>query len=343
MSEDKPRIGIAVGTGGPQQKGPVNYEKIMQLAEVADDVGVDTLWIPETWGRDCVTLLTQLVLRTKKIKIGTSIMPIYSRSPGIIAQTFATLDELSEGRMIIGLGTSGNIVIEQWHGVEFKDPIGMLREYVEIIQMMIGGERVNYDGKHFQLQRFKRNMTPVRKRIPIYLATLAPKSVRQTGELADGWMPTSWPLSKLHVGIEHLKEGADKAGRSVDEIDVVYGGGLAVTDGSSEANNKVEMMSRGGTAFYIGRMGKFYYNNLVRHGWKDACDAVRAKWDKRDPMGASMAIPKELIDELYFAGDIDQCRERIKTLHDNGTTLINMGMPGSDPKKVRETLEALLA
>src|SRR5262249_38604424 len=149
----------------------------------------ESLWSGENWGRDNVTLLSYVAAHTDRIGVGTSIMNVFSRSPALIAQTAATLDELSGGRASIGLGTSGALVIEQWHGVPYRKPLQRTREYIEIIRLALSGERVNYDGEIFHLQRFRLGFNPPRTNIPIYVAALGPKNVELTGELADGWLP----------------------------------------------------------------------------------------------------------------------------------------------------------
>ena len=156
-----------------------NTEQVIRDAKVADEAGVDSLFVAETWGHDAFTLLTLLARETKRIKLGTAIVNIYSRSPGALAQHFATLDQLSGGRMLIGLGTSGPNVIEHFHGVKFEKPFTRTREYVEIINMLLRQEKLDYDGDVFKLARgFTLRFTPVRPHIPIWIASITPKSVQ---------------------------------------------------------------------------------------------------------------------------------------------------------------------
>ena len=154
----------------------------MKRARIAEDVGVESLWVAEAWGRDAFSMLTQLALETKKIQLGTAIVNVFSRTPAVLAMTFGTLDELSGGRAMIGLGSSGANVIEHWHGVKFDKPATRLREYIEIINTIMRRQKLDYDGKVFQMSRgFTMQFPTVREHIPTYIASITPKSMEQTG------------------------------------------------------------------------------------------------------------------------------------------------------------------
>src|SRR4029453_17825063 len=181
---------------------------------LADAAGGDTGWGAEAWGRGCFYILTLLARENKHNKIGTGIVNTYSRTPAALAQHFATLDELSGGRMVIGLGTSGWRVIEHWHGVPFQPSLTRLREYVEIMRLIFAGEPLHYHGKVFQLDRgFRLRFQPVRTSIPIFIASLTPKSVVQTAQIADGWMPVMIPLPHLGTEITAFRDLVRQAGR----------------------------------------------------------------------------------------------------------------------------------
>src|SRR5918996_2967348 len=206
---------------GINWQGSLDYNALIEKVHIADAVGVHSVWVPEAWGRDAFTILALLADRTKKLQLGTAIVNIYSRTPAALAQHFATLDELSGGRMIIGLGTSGPQVIEHFHGVPFKPPLTRLKEYIEIINTLMRSEPLKYRGKLFNLQRgFTLRFTPVRSHIPIYLATLNPKSVKLTAELADGWLPIMIPLQKLKSEIQAMRQMSIAAGRPASAVSV---------------------------------------------------------------------------------------------------------------------------
>ena len=196
----------------------ITRSEFIEIAQLAEDLSYDSIWVPEMWGRDAFSILGLLAAHTKKIKLATGIIPIYSRSPAIIAQTIATLDEISDGRMMLGLGTSGPIVIENWHGTPYEKPLQRTREYVEIIRMILNSERVNYEGEIFNLKNFRLQFKPIRKDLPIFIAAMGSKNIQLTGELADGWIPFLIPPEQIDSGKKELESGAGKAGRSLDQI-----------------------------------------------------------------------------------------------------------------------------
>src|SRR2546427_6190852 len=195
-------------------QGPMDYDQALVRVRLADEAGVDTAWVAEAWGRDCFSILALMARETRRMPLGTGIVNTYSRTPAALAQHFATLDEISGGRMIIGLGTSGYRVIEHWHGVPFQPSLTRLREYVEIIRMILAGEPLKYSGKVFNLQRgFRLRFQPVRSRIPIFIASLTPKSVAQTARIADGWMPVLIPLEHLRHEVQAFRRLGQEARR----------------------------------------------------------------------------------------------------------------------------------
>jgi len=172
---------------------PAEWNQVMEKVRIADELGYDSIWLGESWGYELFTSMADLVRVTKRIKIGAGIANIYSRTPALIASTIATLDERSGGRMLLGLGPSGANVIEHWHGVPFQKPVQRTREYVEIIRMILRGEKLVYHGEMFNLERgFKLRFTPPRTNIPIYIAAMGPKNVVQSGEISDGVLPVYW-------------------------------------------------------------------------------------------------------------------------------------------------------
>src|SRR5215510_3593270 len=221
---------------GINWQGPLDYKALLEKVRIADAVGVHSAWVPEAWGRDAFTTLAVLADHTKNIRLGTAIVNTYSRTPAALAQHFATLDELSGGRMIIGLGTSGPQVIEHFHGIKFNPPLTRLKEYIEIINTLMRNEPLKYDGKLFNLQRgFTLRFTPVRSHVPIYLATLNAKSAKLTAELADGWLPVMIPLSKLKSEIGALRQMSTAAGRPADAVSVRAPGTATVTKNIGQA------------------------------------------------------------------------------------------------------------
>src|SRR5215510_14811798 len=170
-------------------------DEVLSYVKAADELGYDTIFVPEAWGRDAFTTLGWIAANTRRVKLGPGIVNVFSRTPTLIAQSIATLDEISGGRAVLGLGTSGPIVIENWHGMPFDQPLLRTRETVDIVRQALSGSRVNYDGEIFHLQGFRLGVKPSREVIPIYIASMGPRNLALTFTIADGWTPIWLPLS----------------------------------------------------------------------------------------------------------------------------------------------------
>jgi F420-dependent oxidoreductase-like protein len=304
---------------GVNWQGNRDRERVFDEIRAADDGGVHSAWVAEAWGQDAFTLLTQLAERTSRIQLGTGIVNVYSRSPGALAQHFGTLDELSNGRVIIGLGTSGANVIEHFHGVPFDRPLRRLREYVEIINTLIAGEPLTYHGEIFTMDRgFTLRFDTLRKHIPIYLATMAPASVRQTARIADGWLPIWTPLEKLAAEIRAFRDTAAGAGRDPDALVVRSPGSIRITSDVDRARAAVA----GSLAFYVSRMGVFYYQHISRLGYADEAAAIKRAWDENGSAAGTAAVPPELQQQVGFVTDsVEAARERIAEQEAAGVNL----------------------
>jgi F420-dependent oxidoreductase-like protein len=318
------KLSIGVGWTGD------NTDQVIGEAKLADEMGIDSLFVAETWGHDAFTLLTLLARETRRIKLGTAIVNIYSRSPGALAQHFATLDQLSGGRMQIGLGTSGPNVIEHFHGVKFDKPFTRMREYVEIINMLMRREKLDYAGKVFQLARgFTLRFDPVRPHIPIWIASITPKSVKQTAAIADGWLPIFFPKAQWKQQLDLFQAAVREAGREPKDVLVRCPYTVSITDRPERA----EAARRGNAAFYIARMGDFYYEHFVRMGYRDAADAVRAAWAKGGSAAGAAAVPTELVAELGMAGEVNACCDALDEAAEAGFHLLSVTVAERDPQK----------
>ncbi len=315
---------------GINWQGPLDMDSTIEDAKIADDAGVDALFVPEAWGRDAFTILTVLARETSRIKLGTAIVNIYSRSPGALAQHFATLDELSGGRAIIGLGSSGDRVIEHFHGVKFGMPLTRLREYVDIINMLMRQEPLEYSGRIFNLERgFTLRFEPVRDHIPIWIASITPKSVRQTAEIADGWIPIFMPREQWKVQLDLFFDAVKAAGREPEDVVVRNPAGVTVTNEPERSYAGVA----GNAAFYIARMGEFYYEHFVRMGYKKQADAVREAWNEGGSAGGARAVPPDLVQQLGTAGSVEQCSEALEEAEAAGFRCHSVSVAEQDPKK----------
>jgi alkanesulfonate monooxygenase SsuD/methylene tetrahydromethanopterin reductase-like flavin-dependent oxidoreductase (luciferase family) len=336
------RLAVSVGfTGNPEQN-----REIIQRVKIAEEVGVEAVFTAETWGRDQFSLQTQMALATSKIKLGTGIAPVFGRSPAVLAMTFATLDELSGGRMIIGLGTSGSRVIEHWHGEPFEKPLQRLKEYCQIINLIIGGEKVFHEGEIFKLQRgFKLLFNPVRNHIPIYIASIAPKSMDICGEVADGWMPVYWPKSKFRDGLGRIAKGAAGAARPAGSVECV----ASLTTVIDDDVEKAKRQAAGPISWYVTNMGDFYHRMLTRNGFGEQVAAMRKAGEEHRPMPFQTndeimaAMGDEMLGETAIWGDLETVSAGIEERRQLGVDLPIIGMPTGDAKKVEKILGTLVS
>lgn len=326
---------------GVNWQGNLDRERLYDDVRAADESGIHSVWVAEAWGRDAFTTLTLLADRTKNVQLGTGIVNSFSRSPAALAQHFASLDELSGGRMIIGLGTSGANVIEHFHGIPFEKPMRRLREYVEIINLLVAQEPLNYEGEIYHLGRgFKLNFDTVRKHIPIYLATMNPASVRQTARIADGWLPIWTPIERLEDEVKNFRETAVKAGRDPASLVVRSPGGITITKNVERAKAGVA----GGLAFYVSRMGVFYYQHVSRLGYADEAAAIKGAWDKGGREAGAAAVPEHLQQQVGFVTDsVEAARERIAEQEAVGINLHDVRVDAESAQERARVYEQLVS
>ncbi len=336
------RLAVSVGfTGNPEQN-----KEVINRIKVAEEVGVEAVFTAETWGRDQFSLLTQIALQTSTIKLGTGIAPVFGRSPGVLAMTAATLDELSGGRVILGLGTSGDRVIEHWHGEKFSKPIQRTKEYAEIINMIVSGEKLLYDGEIFKLQRgFRLLFETPRKHIPIYIASISPKSMQSLATVADGWMPIYWPKSKFMDGKKAISEAAKAAGRAGDAVECVAS--LTVVINPDE--QKAKMQAAGPISWYVTNMGDFYHQMLTRNGFGEEVAAMRkvGETHKPPPFGTNpeliAAMGDRMLEETAIWGDLETVAAGIEERRQLGVDLPSISMPQGPLDQVERILGTLVS
>jgi F420-dependent oxidoreductase-like protein len=328
------KLGI---TGGISPGG--DWQEAVRTARLADELGYDAVWLGETWGHELFTSMADLVHHTERIKIGAGIANVFTRSAALIAMSAATLDELSGGRILLGLGSSGHIVIERLHGVPFEKPLTRIREYVDIVNILMRGERLDYSGEIFELrQGFRLRMNPVREHIPIYVASITPKSLRQSGEIADGVLPIYWPGGRYRWLRELLDEASDAAGRPPGSCAIAPYITTALVEDESE-RTAMRLAARRPIAFYIGRMGKFYAEHLERMGWPEEVAAVRKGWEEGHDAAAN-AVSDEMVDETALVGTADEIAARLEQWTADGLDQPLLGIAGDESKKAR-TMRAL--
>jgi len=323
---------------------PAEWNQVIEKVKIADELGFDSVWLGESWGYELFTSMADLVRATKRIKIGAGIANIYSRTPALIASTVATLDERSGGRILLGLGPSGANVIEHWHGVPFEKPVKRTREYVEIIRMILRGDKLVYHGEFFNLERgFKLRFTPPRADLPIYIAAMGPKNVVQTGEIADGVLPVYWPANKWSELREQVEEGARIAGRPPHSAAIApYITTVILPENSDEEKKAIARFNASKPlAYYIGKMGVYYAQMLSRNGYETDVQAVIEGW-KQGMKTAIEAVSPEMLDATSIIGTAKEVVAKLDQWAASGVDEPLLAMPGGSVDDAASRLGSLM-
>lgn len=332
-----PRFGLTVPIGEE-----LSRQESLDLIRRAEDLGFESAWYGESWGYDAFTTLTQVASLTSQIRLGTLIATVFSRTPTMMAQSAASLDAISGGRLILGLGTSGPIVVRDWHGQTWGRPTQRIREYVEIVRMVLTGERVDYEGMLFRLKNFRLRNAPHRTSIPIMIASLGPRGVEQAGEIADGWLPIFPSARSLDGGTSLLAQGASRSGRSMDDFEIAP---MILTAISDDDPQSVRNLARAHIALYVGGMGTFYADLLTRYGYGDEVARIAGEWKKPRRAGrlaAAEAVTNEMLDAMTMVGNRRHVFSRIDEYRSAGVTLPIVAFPfGADKAVMSQTIEAL--
>ncbi|HEX4108887.1 MAG TPA: LLM class F420-dependent oxidoreductase [Solirubrobacteraceae bacterium] len=297
----------------------------LAIVQEAERLGYDSVWTAEAYGSDAATVLAWLAAQTTRIRLGAGIFQIPGRSAAMTAMTAATLDQLSGGRMIIGVGTSGPQVSEGWHGVRFPRMLARTRDYVAVVRMALSREPVIYEGETLQLplpdgpgKPLHLTIAPVQEQIPIYLAAIGPRNTELAGEIADGWMPTLFSPEHVADFRALLQTGAQRTGRDLSGLDIAPTAQVCVSDDLAAAREKMRPF----LALYIGGMGsraQNFYNRVVAgYGFQDAAQTIQDHYLARRYDDAMAAIPDELIDTVSLVGPRDRVRERLRAYREAG-------------------------
>jgi F420-dependent oxidoreductase-like protein len=322
------KLGLSLGYLIPGTT-PADHLTVVQEAE---RLGYDTVWAAEAYGSDAASVLAWLAAATSTIKLGSAIFQMPARSAAMTAMTAATIDLLSGGRMVLGIGSSGPQVAEGWHGQRFARQLQRTREYVAVVRLALARERVEYHGETIELplpdgpgKALKLMIAPVQERIPIYVAAIGPKNTALAGEIADGWIPIFFSPEHVAEVRAPLEEGARRAGRSLDGFDIAPTVNTYVSEDREAARDRMRPF----LALYIGGMGsreQNFYNQLVqRYGFEDAARTVQDLYleGKREEAGA--ALPDELIDLITLCGPKEHVRDRLAAFRDAGVGTLTVG------------------
>jgi F420-dependent oxidoreductase-like protein len=324
-----------------------SVDQVVQL----EKAGLDTVWVAEAYGVDAVSIMGYLAARTERVQIGSGILPIYTRTPALLAMTAAGIDQVSDGRAILGLGASGPQVIEGFHGVPYDRPLTRTREIVEICRAVWRRERLTFEGDAFRIplpedkgtglgKPLKMITHPVRDRIPIYVASLGAKNVQMTAEVADGWLPLFFiPEKAKDVWGESLAKGAANRSADLGALEICAGGLVAIGDDVEHLRDLPRPM----VALYVGGMGargRNFYNDLARrYGYeKEAAEIQDLYLDgKKDEAAAK--VPAELLEKTNLVGPEGYVKERIAAFKEAGVTVLNITPIGADPAAIVEQVK----
>jgi F420-dependent oxidoreductase-like protein len=335
------KLGLNLGYAPPG----TNPADLFPLVQEAEALGFDSVWVAEAWGTDAVSVLGWLAARTERIKLGSAIMQIAGRTPANAAMTAATLDLLSGGRFLLGLGTSGPQVVEGWHGQPWRKPLGKTREYVEIVRAALRREVVEHEGEHYRIpwdgagatglgKPLKLMLRPLRAEIPIYIAALGPKNVALAAEIADGWLP-------IFV--------------APDRFDEAFGPSLAAAPPGFEIAATASVLVgddvpalldalRPHVALYVGGMGakgRNFYNALVRrYGWEEEAERIQELYLGGKQREAIAAVPDELVHAVALVGPKERIAERLEAWRETPVTTLVLGT--TQPEALRTLAELVL-
>jgi F420-dependent oxidoreductase-like protein len=320
------KLGLNLGYAPPG----TNPTDLVPLVQEAERLGFDSVWTAEAWGTDAVTVLAYLAAKTEKIKLGSAIMQIPGRTPTNTAMTAATLDLLSGGRFLLGLGTSGPQVVEGWHGQPWGKPLGKTREYVEIVRTALRREVVEHTGEHYSIpydgpgatglgKPLRLMLRPLRSEIPIFLAALGPKNVALAAEIADGWLP-------IFVAPERFDE---TFGPSLAEARPGFEIAATVSVLVGDDVEALRDTLRPHVALYVGGMGakgRNFYNSLVRrYGWEEEAERIQDLYLAGKQRDAIAAVPDELVDAVSLIGPKERIAERLEAWRETPVTTLVLG------------------
>ena len=341
------KLGVHIGYWGLG----LTSEDQLEIVQEAERLGYDSVWAAEAYGSDTATVLGWLAGQTSTIRLGSGIFQMPGRSAAMTAMTAATIDQISNGRMILGIGSSGPQVSEGWHGVRFGKQLARTRDYVAVLRMALARERLEYSGETLELplpdgpgKALKLTIGTVQDQVPIYIAAIGPKNTQLTGEIADGVIPTLFSPEHVAVMRDELQVGIDRAGngKTLADIDIAPTVQVYVSDNLEDARN----LMRPFIGLYVGGMGsreQNFYNQLVRrYGFDDAAQEVQDLYLDGKKDEAMAALPDELIDMVAICGPADHVRERIAAYREAGVGTLGVS-PVAFTREERITQLRLIA
>jgi alkanesulfonate monooxygenase SsuD/methylene tetrahydromethanopterin reductase-like flavin-dependent oxidoreductase (luciferase family) len=313
--------------------GPLlSMHEILLFAKMADErENVDSLWVPESWGRESFSTLGAMSQITKKVRLGTSIVNIYSRTPATVAMAAITLDVLSNNRTIIGLGASTAAIVENWHGIQFNKPASRMKEYIDCLRLINRGEKVKYNGEFFKINNFKILHRPQRMHIPIFVAAVNKRMVSMASELADGTLLYLRPFEELKRTARELKQATKRNG-----FEIACSFICAISNKDPE---KARDRAATTLAFYVA-VGKYYSKFLAENGFEIEVEKINAEYRKAGAEGAAKFVSDKMLSSLVICGSSEECRESLSKFLSTGITLpiLQFNPVGDSERSFKEML-----
>lgn len=327
------RLGITIGLEG------ASLQEAVDLCVRAEELGYTDVWSAEVGGADGIAALASVAAQTGSVRLGTAILPVFTRPPALLAMGAATLQNLSGGRFVLGLGTSSPVIVGGWMGGSFDRPLTRLREYVEVLREALAGKKVSYQGETVSLEGFRLQLDPGAP-VPIYVAALGPKACRLAGEVADGVIFFLKTPRGVRQGLEWVAEGAKAAGRDPADLDSV----IRVTAAVDEDPKVLRFVSRRLVTTYAAVA--VYNRSLILQGFEEEATAIASAWAAGDREAATEAVSDRLLDELLITGTAEQCREGLAEFRAAGVktpVLLPVSVAGDPAERVTRVHEAVAA
>ncbi len=304
--------------------GPLlSMQQLLAFAKMADKKqNVDSLWVPESWGRESFATLGAMSQVTERVRLGTSIINIYSRTPATVGMAATTLDMLSGNRTVIGLGSSTAAIVENWHGIKFEYPVERMREYVHCLRLIASGERVKFSGKFFKVNDFKLLHQPPRKRVPIMVAAVNKKMLSVASDVGDGVLLYLRPIEELQKTVPTLKK---KNKSNINNNNTLESNKFEIACSfvcavSNKDPLKARQRAAKTLAFYIA-VGKYYGKFLSENGFKNEVEQIIFEYNKNGGDAAAMVVPDKMLDSLAISGSSEECKKSIDKFRSTGITL----------------------
>lgn len=313
---------------------PRGVDETIELAKWAEAEGYDDLWFADSSGVDALTTAAAVALNTERCRIGTAIIPVYSRTPAVLASTAHVLHKLSKGRFILGLGSSSQTMMENWHGQKFEKPLSRVKETTQLIKSMLAGEKSNFDGQTVSSHGYRQlPLAPGAQ--PVYMAALRSKMLEAAAEFSDGVILNLFPKDALPKMMEHIRIGAERAGKKLEDVEVVCRHQVIVTDDKEAARN----MIRSGFAPYYAT--PVYNAFLAWAGYEDVAKTIAEGWAAKNRDMTTGALGDALVDDIAIIGSKEECHDRIRELGEMGITTHVLSCVS--PKETQATFEAFTA